>query len=322
MIKKNCKAIRFPPVYDKFKGIQYQKNLLTIALSFLGFWIIQYTFSNSGMIGLLLAAAGALLIGALSYMLIAKKTSITKKQTPINEKTQEKKRHFIAIASGKGGVGKTTIAANLGAALAKLGNKVTIIDMDLAMPNLEIITGLRNPPVGLLDVLEGRLGLEHVVYTGPMGTKVIPPGVMLDGYSGDNTEKIRELLKELPLKSDFIILDMPPGREAVDVLWGEIEALLVANPDKASVLDALNMKVLLEKKGVKVLGAVLNRAEHDERWIDEIERMLETSVVAVIPESKTVKTALESEECFVVAEPESAPSKEIMGLAKEIAPED
>lgn len=247
-----------------------------------------------------------------------KKTSTAKKTPPIDEKIQKKQRRFIAIASGKGGVGKTTIAANLGAALAKLGNKVTIFDMDLAMPNLEIITGLGNPPVGLIDFLEGKLELEHVTYSGPMGTSIIPPGVMLDGYSGDNPGKIRELLMKLPLKSDFIILDMPPGREAVDVLWGEIEALLVSNPDKASVLDALNMKVLLEKKGVKVLGAVLNRAENDERWIDEMERILETSVVAVIPESRVVKKALETEECFVVAEPQSPPSKEIMGLAKEL----
>lgn len=232
--------------------------------------------------------------------------------------SKQRDPRIIAIASGKGGVGKTTIAANLGAALAGLDNNVIIIDLDLAMPNLEIITGLRTPPVGLVDVLEGKLELERVVYTGPAGTKVIPPGILLDGYSGGNTEKIKNLLKEFPVKSDYVILDMPPGREAVEALLDGMEALIVMNPDKASVLDGLNMKVLLEKKGVRILGAVLNRADRDERWIDEIERMLETSVVAVIPESRTVRRALENEECFVVAEAESAPSREIMGLASEI----
>lgn len=232
---------------------------------------------------------------------------------------EDGQHRFIAIASGKGGVGKTTIAANLGVALAKQGNKVTLIDMDLAMPNLEIITGLRNPPIGLVDVLEGRVELDRVVYTGPMGTKVIPPGVMLDGCSADNKEKIRKLLKEFPLKNDYVILDMPPGREAVDILWDKIEALLVVNPNKASLLDAINTKFLLEKRGVKILGAVLNRSEHDERWIDEIERVLETSVVAVIPESRMVKESLNNEECFAAAAGEGEPLKEIMELAGELA---
>jgi septum site-determining protein MinD len=232
----------------------------------------------------------------------------------------EKQQRLIAIASGKGGVGKTTIAANLGAALSKLGNTVTLIDMDLAMPNLEIITGLRNPPVGLVDVLEGTLEIDRVKYSGPCGINVIPPGIMLEGYSQENKERIKKLLAEFPLKNDYVIMDMPPGREAVDVLSDEIEALLVVNPDKASILDALNMKVLLVKKDVKILGVVLNRAHReDEKWIDEIERVLESHVVAVIPESRVVRDALHSEECFVEAEPESKPSNEILNLAKEIS---
>jgi len=231
----------------------------------------------------------------------------------------ENRPRIIAVASGKGGVGKTTIAANLGTALAEIGYMVTLIDMDLAMPNLEIITGLRNPPVGLVDVLDGKLELDRVVYSGPMGTQVIPPGILLDGYSNENVEKIKKLLLDFPLKSDFVILDMPPGREAVNVLHDGIEAILVVNPNKPALLDALNMKVLLEKKGVKMLGAVLNRVHRaDEEWIDNTERILEMHVVAVIPESRIVIESLHNEECFVATAGQSAPSKEIMELAKEL----
>jgi septum site-determining protein MinD len=204
--------------------------------------------------------------------------------------------------------------------LSKLHKKVTIIDMDLAMPNLEIITGLKSTPVGLIDVLEGRLGLDRVTYAGPEGIKIIPPGIMLEGYSKEDTkQKITELLKNLPVDNDYIILDMPPGREAIDVLSGnDIGVLLVVNSNKPSILDAVNIKTLLDKKNVRTLGVILNRYERDPELIDEIEKTLDSKVVAVIPESKIVNDAYMYEECFVVTKAGSDPSKELMDLAKEI----
>jgi septum site-determining protein MinD len=233
--------------------------------------------------------------------------------------TEREGQRFLAIVSGKGGVGKTTIAANLGAALAELDNKVIMMDMDLAMPNLEIITGLKNPPVGLIDVLEGRLELARVTFKGHAGMTIIPPGILLEGYSNENVEKINKLLDDFSLKSDFVILDMPPGREAVEIFSSKMEALLVVNPDKAAVLDAINMKVLLKKKGVKTLGTVINRgSKNDEVWIDEIERALELPIIAIIPDNSIVKKSLDREECFVDVAADSAPSKEIMRLARKI----
>ncbi len=243
----------------------------------------------------------------------------SKEIAPIKESFRGgKPTRYVAVASGKGGVGKTTIAANLGVALSRMGRRVTAIDMDLAMPNLEIITGLRTPPVGLVDVLEDGLDIARVTYQGPEGVRVIPPGVMLDGYR-KNLKKIRQALKEIPDENEFVIMDMPPGREAVDILDKNTDALLIVNPDKASILDALNMKMLLKKKGAGVIGVILNRAEGDvDGWIDEIERTLGVGVVGVVTESKEVKEAFSMEGCFVSIAPECAPSKEIMALAEDL----
>lgn len=283
-----------------------------------------------GSIILIFMAVISLLL--LRKYITGKKVYKKEKQEENKEGTEEKTKeenqgsikagryHLIAIASGKGGVGKTTIAANLGIMFSKLNKKVTIIDMDLAMPNLEIICGLKSTPVGLIDVLEGRLGLDRVTYAGPEGIKIIPPGVMLEGYSKEDTkQKIIELLKNLPTDNDYIILDMPPGREAIDVLSGnDIGVLLVVNSNKPSILDAVNIKMLLDKKNVKILGVILNRYERDPELIDEIEKTLDSKVVAVIPESKMMNDAYMYEECFAATKAGSIPYKELMDLAKEI----
>lgn len=215
-------------------------------------------------------------------------------------------------------MGKTTIAANLGVALSKLGHRVTLLDLDIAMPNLEVITGLKSTPVGIKDVLEGTIDLERASYRVHGNLKVIPPGVMLEGYTEENKEKIRKLLEDPGLDTDYVILDMPPGREAVGVLSGGYGSMLVVNPDRASVLDAINMKAVLEDRGVELLGAILNKSGKDEGWIDKIENALEVEVVGVLPESKVVSEAFENEECFVETEPREELSQEIVELAQEL----
>ncbi len=299
------------------KSLLYKyRQLIIISIGIV--WFALFGIHISGKAErLILVFLFILLTWIVNYISYEEKKDMT--QTTNDLSKIDKTYQIIAIASGKGGVGKTTIAANLGTTLSELHKKVVIIDMDLAMPNLEIITGLKNPSVGLIDVLEGRLELDKVIYSGPVGTKIIPPGVMLDGYSKEeNREKIVKLLRNFPIETDYIILDMPPGREAIDVLYDGVEALIVINYDKASILDAINMKALLDRKGVNILGAILNRSEYDTNLVDEIEKALDIKVVTVIPDSKVIKDASNNEECFAVTKTESIPSKELVDLAKEI----
>lgn len=228
---------------------------------------------------------------------------------------------ILAISSGKGGVGKTTIAANLGIALSNIGKKVIIFDMDLAMPNLEILMGIKEPPVGLIDVLEGKLGLDKVTYKSFHNVKVVPPGSILEGFTEYNVNKIREIIYKTPTDADFIVLDMPPGREGIKILDERCTVLLIMTPDSPSVLDSLNFKLLAEKTGAEVLGAVLNivRNEPGEITVEEIEKILDLEVLALIPENYIVRQALSHETPFVCMFPDEEPTSELMNLAKKLA---
>ena len=113
---------------------------------------------------------------------------------------------IIAIASGKGGTGKTTLTANLGIALSRLGKKVLLIDADVAMANLSLILGMQSSPITLHDVLLGEAQAHDAIYDGPEGIHFIPSGLSLDNYKRVDSERLGGIVSQLSDKYDFILL--------------------------------------------------------------------------------------------------------------------
>jgi len=227
---------------------------------------------------------------------------------------------YIVVASGKGGVGKTTIAANLAVALSMYGKNVAVLDADVVMANLEIIMGIKNPPIALIDALKGRLHITDVLYEGPESVKVIPAGITLDGFNEENMKMLRGAIKEIPEVIDILVIDAPAGRDAAMVMDANQEVIIVTVPEVSSVSDALKMKILGERMGAKIIGAVMNRVESKKRELTkaEIENTLETNVIEIIPESEEVKEALAQEMPFVSVYPKSKASKHVMRLAAKL----
>lgn len=224
---------------------------------------------------------------------------------------------YIVVASGKGGVGKTTLAANIAVALARLGKNVAVLDADIVMANLEIIMGIRNPPVALIDTLSGRLSIEDVLYEGPEGVKVIPAGITLDGFSERNMDMLKTALREIPHEIEILVIDAPAGRDAAMVMDEGQEVLIVTLPTVSSVSDALKMKILAERMGAKVIGVIMNRVEGKPRElsIEEIENTLDASVISIVEESEEVKEALAYEVPFVTKFSNSKVSREVLRLS-------
>ncbi len=225
--------------------------------------------------------------------------------------TRELKGKVLAITSGKGGVGKTTLASNLACALARLNKRVLVADLDLAMPNLDIAMGVNSR--GLEDVLKGRRRVEEAVVR-KHGCSILATLPVKNGYrSKEIVEKIRDIIEEVRQSYEIVILDFPPGIEALDVIGEDVCVLIIANPEKLSIADAYNVKRALKGRA-KLLGVVINRAKNVD--VEAVEEMLSLPVLAVLPEESRVEEALESETPLLAKDGECEFSREVEELVK------
>ena len=222
----------------------------------------------------------------------------------------------ITIASGKGGVGKTIVSANLGVALASYGERVIVLDADIAMANLELVLGMEGKSVTLHDVLAGKALIEEAIYDGPEGVKIVPAGISLEGLRSVKLERLEEVLSQLLEDTDILLIDAPAGLEkgAITALAAAEELLLVTTPEIPSISDVLKTKIIADKLNVKIIGVVANREQHDKTFlaIDEIETILEVPVIAVIPEDPEVSRSAAFGEPIVIKNPKSPASNAIM----------
>ena len=169
----------------------------------------------------------------------------------------------FAVTSGKGGVGKTNITANLAIHVAKTGKRVLVIDADLGLANIEIVFGLK-PKFHLGDVLGGGRPIEEVLIQGPHGICLLPAGSGIQNLTQlSDAEKMQFISALDPLEDLFDVVFIDSGAGIGDnVLFfvgAAQEAILVVNPEPTSLIDAYAVvKVLSQKAGVKSFSVVVN----------------------------------------------------------------
>ncbi len=228
----------------------------------------------------------------------------------------------ITVASGKGGVGKTTVSANLGVALAEFGKDVTILDADIEMANLELLFGIEGKGATLHKVLAGEAAPQEAMYEGPAGVKIIPAGVSLEGLRKADPDLLERVLDEVVQTTEVLIIDAPAGlgKSAITSLAVGQELLLVANPEISSMSDALKTKIVAKKLGAHVLGVVLNRADSDttDLTAEEVQTILEATVIATIPEDIEIKRSSAAGVPLVIKAPNSPAAVALKKLAGDL----
>ena len=169
----------------------------------------------------------------------------------------------IVVTSGKGGVGKTTTSANVGAALAMRGKKVVLVDTDIGLRNLDVVMGLENRIVyDIVDVVEGKCKLRQALIKDKRYTDLfLLPAAQTRDKSAVNESQMRELTSKLKEEFDFIIVDCPAGIEQgfKNAIAGADRALVVTNAEISSIRDADRIIGLLEASEIKNPELIINR---------------------------------------------------------------
>lgn len=235
-----------------------------------------------------------------------------------------KRPRVIAVCSGKGGVGKTTLVANLGLALAKFGYDVTIVDANFTTPDLSFHFGT---PIGtptLHNVLAGEADLMHAIHVHPSGLKVVPASLSIaDAYRkvprhNNGFEKIVGRLG-----GDFVLMDSQAGLgpDVTSVIRASDEVLVVTNPEWPAITDALKTILVARSYGTKVTGVVLNRVTREgmEPGLKGVEGVLETKIIGVIPEDRHIRSSIATRNPVVVSEPHSEAAIAFKKLAADLA---
>ena len=184
----------------------------------------------------------------------------------------------IAITSGKGGVGKTNIAANLGFALQRMGRQVLILDGDLGLANIDVLLGL-TPKYNLSHVISGQKSISDIIVKGPEKLKILPAssGIQeLTLLSKEHKIKVLTDLDSVVDQADILLIDTAAGisSNVMDLIMTAQEIMVVVTPEPTSITDAYAlMKVLSLKYAENRCKLLVNMAASDQE-ADEVYRQL------------------------------------------------
>jgi septum site-determining protein MinD len=244
----------------------------------------------------------------------------------------------IVVTSGKGGVGKTTSSAALGAALAHKGDRVVIVDFDVGLRNLDLVMGAERRVVyDLVNVIQGEAKLSQALIRDKrLETLFLLPASQTRDKDALTPEGVETVITELRRVFDWVICDSPAGieRGATLAMRHADIAVVVTNPEVSSVRDSdriiglLDAKTAKAERGERIEKHLLltrydsNRAERgDMLKVDDVLEILSIPLIGIIPESMDVLRASNIGAPVTLADARSAPAMAYFDAARRLAGE-
>lgn len=238
----------------------------------------------------------------------------------------------IAVSGGKGGVGKTSVAINLGVALANRGRRVALLDADLGLANIDVLLGL-SPRYTLEDVLSGERSLLEVMISGPAGMRIIPAssGIQRMAMLGpmEHAGLIRAF-SDISDQIDVLIVDTAAGisDSVISFVRASQEVLMVVCDEPSSITDAYALIKLLNRdyamNRFRVLANMTRTPQEGRNLFNKLtqvtERFLDVSLqfVGSIPFDETVRKAIQRQKAVVELAPRSKAGQAFRALAEKV----
>lgn len=204
----------------------------------------------------------------------------------------------IVITSGKGGVGKTTTAANIGTGLAALDKKVVMVDTDIGLRNLDVVLGLENRIVyNLVDVIEGNCRLKQALIRDKHNPNLyLLPSAQTRDKTAVSPEQMKKLCEDLKEEYDYVILDCPAGIEQgfKNAIAGASRAIVVTTPEVSAIRDADRIIGLLEAAELHNIYLIINRLRMDMirrgdmMSVEDVVDILAVDLLGAIPDDEQV----------------------------------
>lgn len=243
-----------------------------------------------------------------------------------------KQAKVIAVSSGKGGVGKSSISLSLAVELSAHNNKVCVFDADTNLANINIMTGL-NPLHTLHDYLVKKLSIDDILIEGPAGISIIPSAsgmVDLVNFDQKKQKSLLGLIQQLESQFDYILVDTSAGitESVLGFVKGAAQTIIIITPEPTSLTDAFSLLKVLKQSGFDrsfqvLVNRVKNFKEAKEvifRFAKAVNKYLDLKVVSpgYIYEDRNVPRSIMAQKPFSVIYPRSSASHCLRNIARKI----